>query len=69
MEVSRRTVSIALQSIWLGIVISIGLMLVAAFGHLPAVAGALLQEVVDLVAIASALRALALHRRFIRERA
>ncbi|MBE7325195.1 heavy metal translocating P-type ATPase [Nocardioides sp. Y6] len=69
MEVSRRTVSIALQSIWLGIVISIGLMLVAAFGHLPAVAGALLQEVVDLVAIASALRALALHRRFSRERA
>lgn len=48
--------------------ISIGLMLVAAFGHLPAVAGALLQEVVDLVAIASALRALALHRRFSRER-
>ena len=63
MEVSRRTVSIALQSIWLGIIISIGLMLVAAFGYLPAVAGALLQEVVDLVAIISALRALALHRR------
>jgi len=63
MEVSRRTVSIALQSIWLGIVISVGLMLVAAFGHLPAVTGALLQEVVDLVAILSALRALTLHRR------
>src|SRR5690606_12605415 len=63
MEVSRRTVSIALQSIWMGIVISVGLMLVAAFGHLPAVAGALLQEVVDLVAIASALRALTVHRR------
>jgi heavy metal translocating P-type ATPase len=62
MEVSRRTVSIALQSIWLGIIISVGLMLVAAFGYLPAVAGALLQEVVDLVAILSALRALAAHR-------
>ncbi|WP_202977751.1 hypothetical protein [Nocardioides daphniae] len=54
---------IALQSIWMGIVISIGLMMVAAFGHLPAVAGALLQEVVDLLAILSALRALSLHRR------
>ena len=62
MEVSRRTVSIALQAIWLGIVISVGLMLVAAFGYLPAVAGALLQEVVDLVAIACALRALTIHR-------
>ena len=56
--VSRRTVQIALQSIWLGIIISMGLMLVAAFGYLPAVAGALLQEIVDLVAIVSALRAL-----------
>lgn len=63
MDVSRRTVSIALQSIWLGIVISVGLMLVAAFGYLPAVVGALLQEVVDLVAILSALRALGTHRR------
>lgn len=62
MHVSRRTVSIALQSIWLGIAISIALMLVAAFGYLPAIAGALLQEVVDLVAIVSALRALGVHR-------
>ena len=61
-HVSKRTVSIALQSIWMGIVISVGLMLVAAFGYLPAVVGALLQEVVDLVAILSALRALRLHR-------
>ncbi len=66
MEVSRRTVSIALQSIWMGIVISVGLMLVAAFGFLPAVAGALLQEVVDLVAIVSALRALTIHRQILR---
>jgi heavy metal translocating P-type ATPase len=62
MHVSRRTVNIALQSIWMGIIISLGLMLVAAFGHLPAVAGALLQEVVDLVAILSALRALGVHQ-------
>lgn len=69
MDVSRRTVSIALQSIWMGIVISVGLMLVAAFGHLPAVTGALLQEVVDLVAIASSLRALGVHRRLRRAEA
>ena len=59
--VSRRTVQIALQSIWMGIIISVGLMLVAAFGYLPAVVGALLQEIVDLVAIVSALRALRAH--------
>ena len=61
MHVSRRTVHIALQSIWMGIIISVGLMLVAAFGYLPAVVGALLQEIVDLVAIVSALRALRAH--------
>ena len=60
--VSRRTVSIALQSIWVGIIISVGLMLVASFGYLPAVVGALLQEVVDLVASVFALRALGAHR-------
>ena len=66
MHVPRRTVAIALQSIWLGIIISVGLMLVAGFGYLPAVAGALLQEIVDLVAIVSALRALGIHRRRLR---
>ena len=66
--VSRRTVQIALQSIWVGIIISVGLMLVAAFGYLPAVAGALLQEVVDVVAIVSALRALRAHKGAQRDR-
>lgn len=65
--VSRRTVQIALQSIWMGIIISVGLMLVAAFGYLPAVVGALLQEIVDLVAILSALRTLRAHRSARRE--
>jgi heavy metal translocating P-type ATPase len=55
--IGQRTVRIALQSIWLGIVISIGLMLIASVGLLPAIAGAALQEVVDLVAILGALRA------------
>lgn len=62
-EVSRRTVNIALQSIWLGIIISVGLMIVAACGYLAAVVGALLQEIVDLVAIVSALRALRAHKK------
>ncbi|GAA4285153.1 heavy metal translocating P-type ATPase [Brevibacterium daeguense] len=57
-DISQHTVRMALQSIWLGIAISVGLMLVAAFGFLPAVVGAILQEGVDLVAILGALRAL-----------
>lgn len=56
--ISRRTVRIALQSIGLGIGLSVVLMVLAAFGVIPAVVGAGLQEVVDLVAILNALRAL-----------
>jgi len=56
--VGKDTVRIALQSIWLGIVISAGLMIVAAFGVLPALVGAWLQEVVDLITILGALRAI-----------
>ena len=61
-HIAKRTVSIALQSIWFGISVSIGLMSIAAFGYLPATFGALLQEVVDIVAIVVALRALRLYR-------
>jgi P-type E1-E2 ATPase len=57
-EVGRDTVRIALQSIWLGIIVSVALMIVAAFGVIPATVGALLQEVVDLVTILAALRAI-----------
>lgn len=56
-QIGRDTVNIALQSIWIGIAISVGLMLFAATGRLPAVAGAWLQEAVDLVSIVWALRA------------
>ena len=52
-----------MQSIWFGIAVSLGLMSIAAFGYLPATIGALLQEVVDVVAIMIALRALRLHRK------
>ena len=58
-RIGRDTVRIAMQSIWLGIIMSVGLMLVAAFGFLPALLGAWLQEVVDLAAILGALRAIA----------
>jgi heavy metal translocating P-type ATPase len=55
--IAQRTVRIALQAIWLGIIISVALMLVAVWGVLPAIAGAALQELVDLAAILTALRA------------
>lgn len=61
-HIAKRTVSIALQSIWFGMAVSVGLMSIAAFGYLPATFGALMQEVVDIVAIVIALRALRLHR-------
>ncbi len=57
-RIARETVRIALESIWLGIAISAALMVVAAIGLLPALAGAWLQELVDLIAILGALRAL-----------
>ncbi|WP_166844200.1 heavy metal translocating P-type ATPase [Isoptericola sp. BMS4] len=53
----RRTMRVALQSIWIGIALSVGLMLAAATGVVPAVAGAVSQEVVDLVTILNSLRA------------
>jgi len=56
-QIGRDTVRVALQSIWIGIFISVGLMLFAATGRLPAVAGAWLQEAVDVISILWALRA------------
>lgn len=58
-SVSQRTVFIALQSIWIGI----ALTLIAMTGVLPAIVGVGLQELVDLVTILNALRALSLKRR------
>ncbi|WP_426225949.1 heavy metal translocating P-type ATPase [Pseudarthrobacter sp. DSP2-3-2b1] len=57
-DIGQRTIRIALASIWTGILLSIGLMIAAVFGYIPAVAGALLQELVDLATILNALRAL-----------
>jgi heavy metal translocating P-type ATPase len=57
-RIGKRTMRIARQSIWLGIALSIGLMIIATFGLLPAIIGAALQEVVDLATILNSLRAL-----------
>jgi len=56
LELSRRAMRIALQSIGLGIMLSVVLMLVAATGAIPATLGAALQELVDLATILNALR-------------
>ncbi len=57
-RIGKDTVRIALQSIWLGIIVSVVLMVIAAFGFIPATAGALIQELVDLATILAALRAI-----------
>ena len=54
----RRTLFIARQSVLTGMGLSPAAMLIAAAGYLPPVAGALLQEVIDLAVILTALRAL-----------
>jgi heavy metal translocating P-type ATPase len=54
--ISHRTMTIARQSIRVGLGLSGLFMLVAAFGVLPPVAGAALQEVIDVAVILNALR-------------
>jgi heavy metal translocating P-type ATPase len=56
-ETSRWTVRIARQSIWAGLGMSGVAMLVAAAGYIPPIAGAVLQEVIDVAVILNALRA------------
>lgn len=57
--VAHRTRRIALQSVGVGLGLSFLAMGAAAFGYLPPVQGALLQEVIDVAVIINALRALA----------
>ena len=56
-QIGRRTMRVARQAIGIGLGLSFGLMLVAAAGFLPAIAGAWAQELVDLVCILWALLA------------
>lgn len=57
-HISRDTLTIAKQSVLIGIIICVILMLIAATGLIPAIIGALFQEVIDVVSILYALRAL-----------
>ena len=62
MHISRRMRAIVLQSALGGMTLSAVGMLVAASGHLSPVAGALTQEVIDVLAVLNALRAAFLPR-------
>ncbi|GEO85787.1 MULTISPECIES: heavy metal translocating P-type ATPase [Alphaproteobacteria] len=56
--VAQRTRRIAMQSVAVGLSLSLLAMVAAAFGYLPPVEGALLQELIDVAVILNALRAL-----------
>lgn len=58
LAIARRSRAIAVQSVAAGMGLSLAAMAVAAAGLLPPVAGALLQEAIDVAVIANALRAL-----------
>jgi heavy metal translocating P-type ATPase len=55
--IARRSKAIALQSVLVGMGLSLVAMVVAAAGYLPPAVGAVTQEVIDVLAIAIALRA------------
>lgn len=57
-RIGRRSLGIARQSVVYGLGLSVAAMIVAAFGYLPPVWGALFQEVIDVAVILNALRAL-----------
>jgi cation transport ATPase len=58
LEIGRRSLGIARQSVIVGIGLSGAAMLIAALGFLPPIAGALVQEAIDVAVILNALRAL-----------
>ncbi|ARN91345.1 cadmium-translocating P-type ATPase [Levilactobacillus brevis] len=57
-QIAKDTMQVAKQAVWIGIAICTILMLIASTGIIPALFGAMLQEVVDTVSILWALRAL-----------
>ena len=57
LEIGQRTLSIAEQSIYIGLGASFIFMIIASFGFIPPTVGALLQEVFDVAVILNALRA------------
>ena len=57
-HIAQRTRRIALQSVWVGMGLSVIAMGFAAAGYIPPITGALLQEGIDVLVILNALRAL-----------
>lgn len=57
MSIAKKTIGIALQSILVGIGLSVGAMLLASFGFIPPLVGAGIQEAIDVAVILNALRA------------
>lgn len=62
-KISQDTMTVAKHSVLIGIFICIGLMLIASTGVIPALVGAMLQEVVDTTSILWALRARKSHEK------
>ena len=58
LAIAQRSRAIALQSVLAGMGLSLAGMIVAAFGYLPPLAGALFQEAIDVAVILNSLRAL-----------
>jgi P-type E1-E2 ATPase len=56
-RISRRTMSVARESLVVGLGLSAVAMVFAALGYIAPVAGALIQEVIDIAVIVNALRA------------
>jgi heavy metal translocating P-type ATPase len=67
-KLAHRTRAIALQSVMAGMGLSLAAMVVAAFGYLPPVAGAILQEFIDVAVIFNALRVLRLEGTHVKNR-
>lgn len=57
-KISKQTMSIARQSVWIGIIVCLVLMVIAATGIIPAFIGAMFQEMVDLISILWSVRSL-----------
>lgn len=57
-QISHKTMTIAMQSIFIGMALSLTAMVFAIFGFITPISGALLQEAIDVLVILNALRAL-----------
>lgn len=67
-RIAKRSRAIAVQSVVAGMGLSIVAMIVAAFGYLPPVAGAILQELIDVAVIFNALRVLRIAKNYASEK-